>query len=257
MKTKNIDVLLKQALKSTETPEKELIQKVKYEFISEQKEKNIPMNKTIKKSFIAIVTAVMAVVIMSGTAFAAWYFLKPSEIADKFENPALSAAFESDTAVNINETVTSGNYKLTLLAAVAGKDITDMPYYNSDAIKSDRTYTVIAIQNAEGTAMTYDEPFFASPLVKGVEPSMKNAANMNGGYSELVIDGILYRIIECDNVEMFADKGLYFAICDGVFYNTDAFIYNEQTGEISSNPAYSGTSAIFDLPLDKKTEKIQ
>ena len=50
---------------------------------------------------------------------------------------------------------------------------------------------------------------------------------------------------------MFADRGLYFAICTDTFYDKDAFIYNEQTGEIKANPNYDGASAVFDLPIDK------
>ena len=254
MKNKNIDILLKRALKSTETPEKELIEKVKYEFLEE---KNISMNKTFKRSFVALAASIMAIVLIGTTAFAAWYFLNPSEVAQKFENAALSAAFKSDTAVNINKSIVSGNYKFTLLAAVAGKDITDMPYYNSDEIQNDRTYAVIAIQNADGTAISegtqYDTSFFASPLIKGLEPLRKNVVGMNdAGYSQILIDGVLYRITECDNMEIFADCGLYFAICTGTFFEEDAFIYNEQTGEIKTNENFIGSSAIFDLPLYKK-----
>ena len=249
MKNKNVDELLKEVLKRAETPSTELVNKVKYEILKE----NIYMNKTVKRSFWAVAAVVAAIVLISTTAFAAWYFLKPSEVAEKFENPALSAAFDSDTAVNINKSVTSGDYTVTMLAAVSGNDITDMPYYNSDEIISDRTYAVIAIQRVDGVDMTYDESFFASPLVKGIEPLPRNVIGMNGGgHASLVIDGVLYRITECDNVEIFADRGLYFAVCSSVFFDSDAFLYNKQTGEIISNPAYNGTSAIFDLPLVKK-----
>jgi hypothetical protein len=82
---------------------------------------------------------------------------------------------------------------------------------------------------------------------------MVNIASMDGGYSDNVADGILYRIIECDNVEIFADRGLYLAVCTGgPFYNGDAFIQNERTGEITANPNFDGASAVFDLPLDTK-----
>jgi hypothetical protein len=35
------------------------------------------------------------------------------------------------------------------------------------------------------------------------------------------------------------------------FYNNQAFIYDEQTGEITANPDYIGASVIFNLPVDK------
>ena len=81
---------------------------------------------------------------------------------------------------------------------------------------------------------------------------MVNIMSMGGGYSETVVDGVLYRIVECDNVEVFADSGLYFVASTGVFYNNGAFIWNEQTGDIEANPNFNGSSAVFDLPLDKK-----
>jgi hypothetical protein len=74
---------------------------------------------------------------------------------------------------------------------------------------------------------------------------------MNGGYSETVSDGVTYRLVECDDVAVFADCGLYFAVGTGAFISRDTFNYDEQTGEIAVNPDYAGASAVFDLPLDK------
>ena len=75
---------------------------------------------------------------------------------------------------------------------------------------------------------------------------------MNGGYSETVEDGVMYRLVECDSVAVFADRGLYFAMSSGSFIcDNRTFIYNEQTGEIKANPDYSGSSVVFNLPLDK------
>jgi hypothetical protein len=49
---------------------------------------------------------------------------------------------------------------------------------------------------------------------------------------------------------MFADRGLYFAVCTGVFYDRDAFLWDERTGEVTVNPDFDGASAVFDLPID-------
>ncbi len=94
-------------------------------------------------------------------------------------------------------------------------------------------------------------PFYVSPYIKGLKPWQVNAHTMNGGHSEMVIDGVMYRIIDCDEITMFADRGIYLGINTGSFYNSDAFIFNEETGELKSNPDYDGTSAVFDLPIDK------
>ena len=254
-KHNDVDFLLKRAMQVTEQPDNRLVQKVKYELYREEP---IMKKTTVARRSFSAVAALVAIMLTATTAFAAWYFLKPSEVADRFENPALSAAFESETAVNINQSVTSGDYRFTLLAAVAGKDLTDMPYYNSNEIKNDRTYVVVAVENTDNTPMPStqdsaynDIAFFASPLIGGIEPTMRNAANMNGGYTELTIDGILYRIVECDNVEVFADRDLYFAICTGVFFDPNAFVYNNSTGAITASENYNGSTAVFSLPLDK------
>lgn len=251
----NIDMLLKSAMSSMETPDPELVRKIKYKQI---KEESILKKTTIKRSFSMVATVVMAFVLITTTAFAALHFLKSSEVADKFEDNALSAAFDSETAVNINESITSGNYTFTLLAVVSGKDITNHPiYYNGD-IRSDRTYAVVAIRKADGSPMpaTQDDsygnpPFYVSPYVKGLKPWEVNANTMKGGHSEMVVDGVMYRILACDTITMFAGQGVYLGINTGSFYDSEAFIFDEVTGELKAKPDYDGSSVVFDLPIDK------
>jgi hypothetical protein len=252
----DVDGLLKKALRSTETPDAALVQKVKSNYI---KEENLVKKTSSKRPFSAVAAVVAAVILIATPAFAAWYFLKPSDVAEKADNYALSAAFESKTAVNINQSVISGDYIFTLLAVVSGKDITDMPYYDESRVQMGRTYAVVAIRHTDESPMpaasdtTYGKtPFFASPLVKGLKPWEINAVTLNGGYFETVVDGVMYRLVECDDISVFADRGIYFAICDSAFINNATFKFNEKTGEISVNLAYQGASAVFDLPLDKK-----
>lgn len=210
----------------------------------------------MRRSLRTVSIAALFILMFSTTAFAAWHFLKPADVAKEFENHALSAAFDSKTAININQSVTSGDYIFTLLAVVSGSDISDTPY-DSEGIQDGRTYALVAFQNADGRpwpsfsdeAYSQDS-FLATPLVKGLKPWAANAVTMNGGSTEMVKDGVLYRIVECDNVMMFADRGLYFAVCSDPFINNRTFRYDEETGEISVNPEFEGASALFDLPID-------
>jgi hypothetical protein len=80
---------------------------------------------------------------------------------------------------------------------------------------------------------------------------MVNAHTLAGGYAEIVADGVLYRIIECDDISIFADRGVYIGIHEGYFPNNRVFLLDERTGELSVNPEYDGFCALFDLPLDK------
>ena len=253
MKNSNeVDKLLKRSLSSQEEPDARLIQQVKYRL---NQEESIIMKKSklVTSPFKAIAVAAVLVLLLCTTAMAAWMFLRSSEVAKHFGDETLSAAFDSEDAVNINATITSGDYTFTLIAVVTGEDITDLPYYHASA-QPDRTYAVLAIQRTDGTPMTstWDEEvsFMVSPLVKGTEPWVINIASMHGAYSETVVDGIVYRLIECDGVEMFADRGLYIGVCTDAFIESTTFLYDETTGAISVNPDYDGASAIFDLPLD-------
>lgn len=73
---------------------------------------------------------------------------------------------------------------------------------------------------------------------------------MNGGYSECVVDGVIYRMVDCDNIEMFADRGVYLYVGTGIFINNQTVNYNEETGEITLNENSKEAGALFDLPLD-------
>ena len=162
-------------------------------------------------------------------------------------------------AIAINESQEYGNYKITFLGVVSGKNLS---YYveneEVEGLRKDATYVVTAIENKDGTPRpaTSDEnygedPFFVSPLIKGQDPNQFNLVTMGGGYTEIIQDGVQYRITESDNVEIFADRTLYLAVNSGTFFDGDAYKFDKTSGEITRNESYSGVNALFDLPLDK------
>ncbi len=245
-------------------PDSSLIQDTKNKMASAMHQSNKTILKEItsmkKHKYGTAAAVIMALLLLiPTTVIAAQYFLKPSDIAEQFENHALSEAFESESAIEINETIVSGDYSITLLGIVSGKAISDSQHFSDGELKDDRTYAAVAIQKTDGTPwpdlMSDDEfmqvSFFATPLVKGLKPWQVNAATMNGGSVTSVYDGILYRIVDCDDVTMFADRGLYFAICTDPFINNSTFAYDQVTGEVSVNPEFDGSSAVFELPIDK------
>src|SRR5699024_7818590 len=87
-------------------------------------------------------------------------------------------------------------------------------------------------------------------FIKGQDPNRFNIITMNGGYSEFVKDGIMYRIIECDDIEKFADRGLYLGVTSTDFYDTEAYNFDLETGEINRNDDYEGVNALFNLPIE-------
>ena len=71
------------------------------------------------------------------------------------------------------------------------------------------------------------------------------------GYQEFVKDGIMYRVIDMENVEVFADTDIYVGVNSETFYDEDAYIYDENTGDIKANEDYNGVNALFVLPVDE------
>lgn len=252
---KKLDLLLKQALSPEEEPNDWLNQRI----LRRAKETE-NMKKTYKKRIpAAAMVTVLTLCVGSATAFAAWKYMSPDKVAEVTEDKGLAAAFQGKDAITINETQEYGKYKITLLGVVSGKNLSQyMTADDAGKIKEDRTYVVTAIENADGTPRPAtnddaygEEPFFVSPLIKGYNPEEYNIVTMNGGYTEIVEEGIQYRISECDNVEIFADQGLYLCVSDSSFYKQDAYKYDETTGEITRNENYDGVNALFDLPMDK------
>lgn len=247
------DRMLRQALASSTEPEEDLNQSI----INRYKERNQLKSSYRKKISSVMLVAVFAVA-MSITAVAATQLFSPKQVAEHAGDRILSEAFESSDAIEINQTASSGNYTFTLHGIVSGAGLSELPGSAAER-HPERTYAVISIARQDGKPMPHtsdpdfgEESFFISPLVKGLKPWQVNIASMGGSYSEFVMDGIMYRLIECDGVAMFADRGVYMAMSSGSpFYNTEAFDYNESTGEVSPRTDYDGASLLFDLPLDK------
>lgn len=226
--------------------------------------------KTHFRARTAVAAAICGVLVVgSVSTYAAWRLLSAGEVVKEYGDLKLAEAFTGEDAVLVNESQTCGDYRITLLGAVPGENISDYLNHGSNktfylssngqylALEDDRLYTIVAIEHADGTPMPAasddaygDETFFVSPYVKGLDPQNYNSLTLKGSYSELVVDGVQYRILETTNVELFADRGVYIGVNDGTFYENDAFLYDETTGEISRNENYPGLNALFKLPLD-------
>lgn len=251
---KQLDDLLKHALTPTEEPEERLNQRI----LNQVKEQKQMEGRSVKRWSTAVGLAAMVLCLSSATVYGALKYLSPADVAEKVQDTKLAEVFLSDQAVVINEKQSSGGYCVTLLSIVSGEMLSDYSYYNeNNIIMADRTYVVIAIENADGIPMpdtwedTYrEQEFFASPLIGGYNPAKYNIAALSGGYTELVEDGVLYRLLECDNVEMFADHDLYLCVTDGTFYQVEAYDYEEATGKISRREEYPGLNVLFNLKLD-------
>ncbi len=254
MEYKEMDELLKSALSPTETPSEALNHRI----ITEMKEDQ-PM-KWRNKRYLAAACIIAATLLLPVSIYAAQRLLSPKEISDKMDDNKLGEAFRKD-GEEVYQSVTDGAYKATYLGHVTGESMSERTSsIAGDAasekaaaswdLTPERTYVAVAIERSDGTEITYEDRLFVSPLIQGLKPWKYNIASMNGSYISQIIDGILYRIIECDSIEAFADRELYLIVLDTSFYSTDAYHCDETTGLITVNDDYPGTNILFPMKLD-------
>lgn len=207
------------------------------------------------RHWVRLCAAVAAAVLMSSTAMAAWMLLRPAQVPEQFHDDTLSGAFDSEDAVNINASATSGGYTFTLMAIVSGEGLSNFGG-SAAQVQPERTYAVLAIQNADGSPIPEEQEFditnsiMVTPLIRGLAPWQYNIASMGGSFSQALVDGVAYRLVECDDIMAFADRGLYVGVCGVPFVMRDTFLFDEATGEIGVNPEFQGASAVFELPID-------
>lgn len=263
---KKLDELLRRGLAPTEEPDSRLNQKILDRQSMAREASGLRNRKTGYFGSRPVPAAVFAAVLVIGavslTAAAAYKYLTPAKLAEESGDVFLAEAFSKGKGIEINESQSYGGYRVTMLGIASGEGLSEYFREGGGKVRSDRTYAAVAIEHEDGSPMTagsdeYGKPedgteeFFVSPVISGYHPAFYNAASMYGNYTEMLQEGILYRLVECDNVEIFADRKLYLCVSDGsVFYNSDAYCYDRETGEISRNEDYPGLNALFSLPLD-------
>lgn len=266
---KKLDELLRNALGPTEEPDAGLNRRIVERLEKRQKGNSLEITGQVcgsgqrgeqmeKKSLRTSAAAAAAALIIGAgslTVAAAFKYLAPDTVAQEAGETGLAEVFEEGKGIIVNETQVYGGYRVTMLGMVSGADVSEKFRKKDNSILEDRTYAVVAVEHADGTAMTDcaegGEEFFVSPLIEGYHPAFYNAVSMHGNYTEFVSGGVLYRLVECDNVEIFADRELYLCVSEGsVFYDSDAYSYSTDTGKISRNQEYQSLNALFRLPVD-------
>lgn len=186
-----------------------------------------------------------------GTAYAAYKYLTSSEIAKNIAtNESLEKAFDSDAAIQINESQESGDYVFTLLGLVSGSELN--PYLADEEqskIAEQKTYATVAVSMKDGRDMP-NKNFCVSPLIGGVPVEIANNGTMGTFLIWFEQDGIIYELIECDDLEIFADRGVWLSICENFSDETSAYILNED-GSYSVNEEFKGVHVLYKLPLDE------
>lgn len=258
---KNVDKLLYQALTPEYGPGEQLNQKV-LRLAQEQQDRQETgqmggTEKPEKHRKVVWAAKAAALLLMlagtSGTVYAAWRLYTAEEVAQLVNDHKLDRAFRENAGGQEAQGAMQayGGYRVTLLGVVSGEDISDYPMgAYPENIQADRTYAVVAIQREDGAPVAEDDSFFVSPLIQGYDPVKYNAASMRGAATFFEDTGVLYWLVNCSNVEYFADHTIYLCVADTDFYRKGLYIYDETDGSISRNEDYQGLNALFELELD-------
>ncbi len=269
MTDEKLDQLLKQAL-TPEIDDRELkINRLEGERNMNHSENKKSGAKTWR--YLPVAAASAAVFLLSSaTVFAAWHYLSAKDLATENADERLAQEFEQNNWLDEHETQTYGDYDITLLGVVTGNKISDhLSKDDQGNIDGDKAYIAVAISHADGSPMpdTQSEEFdsaqfFVSPYIKGLNPVQYNACTLGGSFTCFVSEGIQYRLLETDNVECFADRGIYIGVSEGMAYNSQAYLYDETSGALKRNDSFEGVNALFVLPINPekgdsgKAEKI-
>lgn len=201
-------------------------------------------NHTVKK--ITLLAAALLCLIGT-TVFAAVHLLNAGDAASVLGDSKLAQYFRRQGTVC--ETITDGDYRATVLGIASGKNLSSLNASDWE-LSGEKTYAVVAVEHSDGSPMTYDDEILVTPLIQGLKPWQYNIFTMNGGYTAGIIDGVLYRIIEFDSIEYFADREVYMAVLSEPFLNNQPYSFDEATGKIAAKEDFDGTNILIKLELD-------
>lgn len=207
------------------------------------------MNMTFSKTKKMAVLAAACFALLAVSVSAAYAWLSPAQVAEEHGQTLLAEAFGGPGAITINETVESGDYSITLLGMVSGKNLNAQ----KEDLDNAHTYAVLAFQRLDGAVLTPEDFNFSeytmTPLVAGCSPAAVNNWTLNAGASGMAKDGVYYYLLDTKSIEMFADHTVYMAFYEGGVPNNTIFTVAED-GSIAFAEDYQGVQALFTLPLD-------
>lgn len=204
---------------------------------------------TIRKTKKIAILAAACIALLAVSVSAAYAWLTPAQVAEEHNQPLLAEAFSGPDAIELNETVESGDFSITLLGLVSGRNLDTL---NPD-LEKDHTYSVLALRRLDGTPLTNQDFDFISytmtPLVAGFSPLTVNNWTLEAGVAGMDRDGVYYYLLDTQSIEMFADHTVYMAFYEGLTPNNTIFTVAED-GTISFAEDFTGVHALFTLPLD-------
>lgn len=204
---------------------------------------------TISKTKKIAVLAAACIALLAVSVSAAYMWLTPAQVAEEHDQPLLAEAFQGPDAIEINETVESGDFSITLLGLVTGRNLDVL---NQD-LEKDHTYSVLALRRLDGEPLeneTFDfSGYTMTPLVAGCSPAAVNNWTLEAFAQGFAKDGVYYYLLDTQSIEMFADRTVYMTFYEGFVPNNTIFTMADD-GTIAFCDDFTGVHALFTLPLD-------
>ena len=201
------------------------------------------MNRKLKTA----VAVIIAVLMLTGSVFAAARLLSADEAADTMGAGMVAEAFRSEDAVLINESRVVGEYSVTLLGFVSGDDI-----FNEATGDDADSIIAVSLERTDGQPVSTDDgcPLALVPVVDGYAPWSFNGYTLNACGVSRIENGVMYYLFSCDDLEKFSDHRIRLAVFEGFAPSSDIFAIDCQTGVISFCDSYEGAGTLFDMPID-------
>ncbi|MCL2108292.1 MAG: hypothetical protein FWH20_02990 [Oscillospiraceae bacterium] len=217
-----------------------------------------PTIKLSRRPVIAV-AAIVLIIALSMAGYAIVMNLRaPGDIAREEGMDKLADAFDNGSGLEIQESIVSNGYVLSLHGLAIGSELNEYRDYTS--VDSEETYAIISIAKEDGSPMNYFDPelntplrFHSNILFEGYAPWQLNSIFFGLGGSAFEKDGVLYMIYSVgENVEIFADKDVYLAIWDGDlgFVPHAGLMSVSEDGKLSFAEGLDSAHALFTLPLD-------
>jgi hypothetical protein len=202
-----------------------------------------------QRQFIRVCLAILLLLtLLTVGAFAALRLLTPREVARTLENDAVAALFDAQETQQEPQTVTDGDYTVSLLGTVNGAKLVGL---SDSPVEETHSYAVFSAARTDGAPITPEEcgTFLFLPLISGYEPARIAPFTMTIGRSAFYLDGIMYTLVDMVDLTPFSDRALWLGLLQSPFPTAEVLGMDEDGNPVYRD-GYTGTRAMFRLPAD-------
>jgi hypothetical protein len=203
-----------------------------------------PRRRYAGRPFALPAAAIALCLVMTATAFAAWQFLKPADVAEHAGAASILEAFRGENTIEMGITKSDGDLEITLLGVALGDE---MKMYAREFAGGEgfgalgaEMYAVLAVTSADGLPVSAEDIRISS-LIKSPEQilwQISPEVSIEGSFAE---DNVLYIAA---GVEAMGD----FLLVSDTDDLQGAFDYDDYTFELTPNAEYDGINTVFRIP---------